>query len=181
MRGILTARWTRSKRSVNWDGVWIQLVCGPTLRIRHSLDCRATQTEYPFYTASVNLQVADPPMADAAVSQSRGVATRVGVALAVLVAVITVLLPTPEGLTPGGKNLIGVFAVALILWVTEGIPIAVTSLLVIVLQSAPADRDPGGRDRRLHDAGVLLRPRRCSASRRSWWTAAWPDASRWRC
>ena len=49
-------------------------------------------------------------------------------------AVVTFLLPTPEGLTPGGKNLIGVFAVALILWVTEAIPIAVTSLLVIVLQ-----------------------------------------------
>ena len=97
-------------------------------------DCRATQTEYPFYTAPVNPQVVDPPPADAAVSQPRGVATRVGVALAVLVAVVTVLLPTPDGLTPGGKNLIGVFAVALILWVTEGIPIAVTSLLVIVLQ-----------------------------------------------
>jgi sodium-dependent dicarboxylate transporter 2/3/5 len=62
------------------------------------------------------------------------VATHVGVALALLVAVVTVLLPTPEGLTVGGKNLVGVFAVALILWVTEGIPIAVTSLLVIVLQ-----------------------------------------------
>ena len=74
------------------------------------------------------------PSADGEASQSRGVATRVGVALAVLVAVVTVLLPAPEGLTPGGKNLIGVFAVALILWVTEGIPIAVTSLLVIVLQ-----------------------------------------------
>jgi sodium-dependent dicarboxylate transporter 2/3/5 len=61
-------------------------------------------------------------------------ATRVGVALAVLVGVITLLLPTPDGLTSGGKNLIGVFAIALILWVTEGIPIAVTSLLVIVLQ-----------------------------------------------
>jgi len=86
------------------------------------------------YTAPVNLQVVDPPKADAAVSQARGLATRVGVALAVLVAVVTVLLPAPEGLTAGGKNLIGVFAVALILWVTEGIPIAVTSLLVIVLQ-----------------------------------------------
>lgn len=61
-------------------------------------------------------------------------ATRVGLALAALVAIITVLLPAPEGLTPAGKNLVGVFAVALILWVTEGIPIAVTSLLVIVLQ-----------------------------------------------
>lgn len=82
----------------------------------------------------MNPQVVDPPPADAAASQPRGMAMRVGVALAVLVAVVTFLLPTPDGLTPGGKNLIGVFAVALILWVTEGIPIAVTSLLVIVLQ-----------------------------------------------
>lgn len=82
----------------------------------------------------MNPQVVDSPPADAAASQPRGVATRAGVALAVLVAVVTVLLPTPEGLTPGGKNLIGVFAVALILWVTEGIPIAATSLLIIVLQ-----------------------------------------------
>jgi sodium-dependent dicarboxylate transporter 2/3/5 len=42
--------------------------------------------------------------------------------------------PSPEGLTLGGKNLVGLFAVALILWVTEGIPIAVTSLLVIAAQ-----------------------------------------------
>jgi sodium-dependent dicarboxylate transporter 2/3/5 len=61
-------------------------------------------------------------------------ATRVGLALALVVALVTVLLPTPEGMTVGGKNLVGVFAVALILWVTEGIPIAVTSMLVIVLQ-----------------------------------------------
>jgi sodium-dependent dicarboxylate transporter 2/3/5 len=62
------------------------------------------------------------------------VATRAGVGLAALVVLITWLLPAPEGLTPGGKNLIGLFAVALILWVTEGVPIAVTSFLVIVLQ-----------------------------------------------
>ena len=82
----------------------------------------------------MNPQVADAPPVDAAGPQPRGVSTRAGVALALVVAVVTVLLPTPEGLTPGGKNLIGVFAIALILWVTEGIPIAATSLLVIVLQ-----------------------------------------------
>jgi sodium-dependent dicarboxylate transporter 2/3/5 len=81
----------------------------------------------------VNSKPSDP-QADELEPHARGVATRVGVALAVLVAVVTALLPVPEGLTPGGKNLVGVFVVALILWVTEGIPIAVTSLLVIVLQ-----------------------------------------------
>ena len=82
----------------------------------------------------MNPQVADSLPADETPPQSRGVATRVGVALALLVMVATVLLPTPEGLTLGGKNLVGLFAVALILWVTEGIPIAVTSLLVIAAQ-----------------------------------------------
>ena len=80
----------------------------------------------------MNPQVVDPPPADGAVSH--GVATRTGLALALLVTIVTVLLPTPEGLTPAGKNLVGLFAVALILWVTEAIPIAVTSFLVIVLQ-----------------------------------------------
>ena len=51
-----------------------------------------------------------------------------------LFAVATLALPVPAGLTPQGKNLIGVFAIALVLWVTEAIPIAVTSLLVILLQ-----------------------------------------------
>jgi sodium-dependent dicarboxylate transporter 2/3/5 len=82
----------------------------------------------------VNPQVVEPPPAGAAASQPHSVATRAGVGLAFLIAVVTVLLPAPEGLTPGGKNLIGLFAVALVLWVTEGIPIAVTSLLIIVLQ-----------------------------------------------
>ena len=81
----------------------------------------------------MNPQVVEAPPAGA-VPQSRTVATRAGVALALLIAVVTVLLPVPDGLTPGGKNLIGLFAVALVLWVTEGIPIAVTSLLIIVLQ-----------------------------------------------
>ena len=77
---------------------------------------------------NVNPQIADSLPADEATPRARGVA------LALLVMVVTVLLPTPEGLTLGGKNLVGIFAVALILWVTEGIPIAVTSLLVIAVQ-----------------------------------------------
>jgi len=91
----------------------------------------------------VNSQVAASASPYAAPPPSHGVTTRVGVALAFVALVITLLLPTPEGLTPGGKNLIGVFAVALILWVTEGIPIAVTSLLAIVLQAVLQIAPPG--------------------------------------
>lgn len=57
----------------------------------------------------------------------------IGIALAVLVGIITLLLPTPEGLTPQAKNLAGVFVMTIILWVTEPLPIAASSLLAIVL------------------------------------------------
>lgn len=79
-------------------------------------------------------QVQGETAADRAASSSaRRPATVIGIALALAVGVLTVFLPVPEGLTPQGRNLAGVFVVALILWVTEALPIAVTSLLVIVL------------------------------------------------
>jgi sodium-dependent dicarboxylate transporter 2/3/5 len=57
-----------------------------------------------------------------------------GLGLALTAAVLTLALPTPDGLTPQAKHLAGVFVVGIILWVTEAIPIAVTSLLVVLLQ-----------------------------------------------
>ncbi len=42
-------------------------------------------------------------------------------------------IPTPEGLTPEGQRAIAIFAVCLILWVTNIVPLAITSLFVIVL------------------------------------------------
>jgi sodium-dependent dicarboxylate transporter 2/3/5 len=65
---------------------------------------------------------------------SRRPLTIAGLALAILVALFTVLLPTAEGLTPQAQHLAGVFLITLILWVTEAIPIAVTSLLAVLLQ-----------------------------------------------
>jgi solute carrier family 13 (sodium-dependent dicarboxylate transporter), member 2/3/5 len=59
---------------------------------------------------------------------------RLGLALAVLVGVGVVMLPTPEGMTPQAKHLMGVFIIALVLWITEAIPIAATAFLIIVLQ-----------------------------------------------
>ena len=59
-----------------------------------------------------------------------------GVVLAVLVAIAGLTLPTPDGLSPEAKHLATLFGVGLVLWVTEAIPIPVTSLLVIVLQPA---------------------------------------------
>ena len=80
-------------------------------------------------------QVADAaPQLDATPTPRRNPATFVGLARAVLVAAVTLVLPAPEGLTPQATHLAGVFTIAIILWITEAIPIAVTSLLVILLQ-----------------------------------------------
>lgn len=54
-------------------------------------------------------------------------------AAAAALAVIA-LLPPAEGLPLEGQRLAAVFALAVVLWVTEALPIAVTSLLVLVLQ-----------------------------------------------
>jgi len=43
-------------------------------------------------------------------------------------------LPTPEGLSHNGKIMIGVLLMGGILWVTEPIPLAVTGLLIIIIQ-----------------------------------------------
>lgn len=57
-----------------------------------------------------------------------------GLAGAVGVTVIVLLLPTPRGLPPEGHRLAAVFAGTLVLWSTEALPIAVTSVLVLALQ-----------------------------------------------
>jgi solute carrier family 13 (sodium-dependent dicarboxylate transporter), member 2/3/5 len=41
--------------------------------------------------------------------------------------------PTPEGLTPEGQNAIAIFALCMVLWVSNALPLSVTSLLAIVL------------------------------------------------
>lgn len=51
-----------------------------------------------------------------------------------MVAAIILMLPTPEGLSVEGQRMAALFAVALILFVTEAIPIAMTSVLVLMLQ-----------------------------------------------
>ena len=42
-------------------------------------------------------------------------------------------IPVPEGLTPAGRNAIAIFFLCLILWVSNVIPLAITSLFAIVL------------------------------------------------
>lgn len=57
-----------------------------------------------------------------------------GIVSAIVVALIILVLPTPEGLRPEGQAMGALFAIALILFVTEAIPIAVTAVLVLMLQ-----------------------------------------------
>jgi len=57
-----------------------------------------------------------------------------GLLVAALALVAILLWPRPEGLPAEGQRLAAVFALAVVLWVTEALPIAVTSLLVLVLQ-----------------------------------------------
>ena len=71
---------------------------------------------------------------DEASSRSAPKPKLLGLALAVAVAVLTVMLPAPQGLSPAAKNLVGIFCLTMILWVTEAIPVAATALLVVVLQ-----------------------------------------------
>jgi solute carrier family 13 (sodium-dependent dicarboxylate transporter), member 2/3/5 len=53
---------------------------------------------------------------------------------AIVAAALIILMPTPEGLTPAGQRTAALFVAALILWSTEALPIAVTSLMAIAIQ-----------------------------------------------
>jgi sodium-dependent dicarboxylate transporter 2/3/5 len=57
-----------------------------------------------------------------------------GLAAAIVLAALVLALPRPADLPAEGQRMAALFAVALVLWTTEAIPIAATSLLVLVLQ-----------------------------------------------
>jgi sodium-dependent dicarboxylate transporter 2/3/5 len=57
-----------------------------------------------------------------------------GIAAAIAGAFLILMLPTPEGLPLAGHRMAALFAVALVLFVTEAIPIAITSVLILMLQ-----------------------------------------------
>jgi sodium-dependent dicarboxylate transporter 2/3/5 len=58
-----------------------------------------------------------------------------GLAVAVLVPAALLALPTPEGLSLQGHRTAALFAAMLLLWVTEALPIGITALLAVVLQT----------------------------------------------
>ena len=55
-------------------------------------------------------------------------------ALAILIVIASLLLPVPEGLSRQGFIMLAILAMAVILWLTEAIPLAATGLLIIALQ-----------------------------------------------
>jgi sodium-dependent dicarboxylate transporter 2/3/5 len=57
-----------------------------------------------------------------------------GIVGALIAAFAIIFAPTPAGLSLAGQHMAALFAVALILWVTEALPIAVTAVLVLMLQ-----------------------------------------------
>ena len=60
--------------------------------------------------------------------------TYVPLIIAFLVIAIFYFLPTPEGLNHDGQVMIGILIMAAILWITEPIPLAVTGLLIMIMQ-----------------------------------------------
>ncbi len=54
--------------------------------------------------------------------------------LAFFIVFLSYVLPTPEGLSHNGQIMIGILIMAAILWVSEPIPLAVSSLLIMILQ-----------------------------------------------
>ena len=53
---------------------------------------------------------------------------------AILVIVLFYFLPTPDGLSTDGKMMIGILLMGGILWIAEPIPLAVTGLLIMIIQ-----------------------------------------------
>ena len=71
----------------------------------------------------------DPAVAAASVGRNLG-----AVAAAIVVGAVILAAPAAASLPPAAQRVAAIFAVCLILWVTEAVPIAVTALLAIVLQ-----------------------------------------------
>ncbi len=63
--------------------------------------------------------------------------------IALILGLLILLQPPPEGMTKAGRNALAIFVLCLALWVTNLIPLAATSLLAIVLMPLLGVMDPG--------------------------------------
>lgn len=62
-----------------------------------------------------------------------GIRGIVGGIIAIILLIVFILIPTPEGLTVEGQRALGVFIFALIMWVSRPIPIYQTSIIAIII------------------------------------------------
>lgn len=73
------------------------------------------------------------PPAEQTSSPRLGALQRIGLILAVLITPLPLLLDVP-GLDPIGERMLSIFLLAIILWVTEAVPLVATAVLVIFLE-----------------------------------------------
>ena len=57
----------------------------------------------------------------------------IGFSLALAVMILFILLPEAEGLTGPAQASIGLLIAGIILWVTEALPLAITTFLLMIL------------------------------------------------
>jgi len=77
------------------------------------------------------------------------------IGIAVLVCVIILLLPTPEGLPPEGHRFLALLTLVLILWVSEAVPIGITALLAAGGLIAFGVQSPAGAWMPFSNAAVM--------------------------
>lgn len=71
-----------------------------------------------------------------------------GIPVAVAVFLALYLMPTPSGLSTNARAALAIFLMALVLWVTQAIPVYATALLamvLLILTGACSRRPPMGR------------------------------------
>ena len=59
---------------------------------------------------------------------------KIYISIALLAIVLAIVIPSPDGLTKEGEIMFGILAMAVILWITNAIPIAATGILIMALQ-----------------------------------------------
>ncbi|NUZ08520.1 DASS family sodium-coupled anion symporter [Piscinibacter koreensis] len=90
-----------------------------------------------------------PHAAPAAVIPSRSVYKRAGLLVAVAALVVIVWMPVPQSLPPAGQVMLGILAFAVIVWMTEALDYAVSSvaiaaLMIFLLAAVPDAAKPVG-------------------------------------
>lgn len=70
-----------------------------------------------------------------ALSESFSATRLIGLALATAGLVAVMLMPLPEGLPPAGRSMMAIMLFAVVIWMTEAVPYAVSAGLIIVLMA----------------------------------------------